>query len=147
MTSLFISPDSDIKVEFWISQSSRNQFESWDSETVAMNSDAGKERPKDIIRIEAHFREPTFRDTTEIADIALAMDSNGSFSMSVNQVRMERLIRLLKTWNLQSEDGKPIQPNRQNVSQLHPQVAFLLAAALEDRLGMSLPPEEKEFDQ
>lgn len=136
--SLFISPNSDIKIELWIAQSD-GKFLTWRSEEEAKASEFGQQNPDAIVYIEAHFREPTFRDTSEVADLALAMEMDGSFSMSINQVRLERFARLLKSWNLTDENDKPVAPTRQNVGQLHPQIAFVILAALEERLGLNAP--------
>lgn len=136
MTKLFISPDSDIKIETWLSESDGKVL-SWESEAKAKASDVGQKNPDSIIHIEAHFREPNFRDTSEVADLALAMESDGSFSMSINQVRMDRFARLLKKWNLKDENGKVVAANRQNVEILNPQIAFFLVGLLEERLGIN----------
>lgn len=140
MTKLFISANSDIKVETWLAIDN-GKLLSWESTEEAAASEFGRKNLQSIVHIEAHFREPNFKDTSEVADLALAMESDGSFSMSVNQLRMERFARLLKSWNFKDENDKPMNANRQNVGLLNPQIALFLVGLLEDRLGLNAAEE------
>ena len=146
MTSLFISPESDIKIEIWIAHSD-GKFLNWNSEAEMSGSEFGRSNPEQVVHVEAHFREPNFRDASEISDLAMAMKSDGGFSMSVNQVRAERFVRLIKSWNLKDAEGKAIQPNRHHISQLHPTVAQILMLDLEEKLGIVSPTDNQVSNQ
>ncbi|MFK5282894.1 hypothetical protein ACI3PL_25340, partial [Lacticaseibacillus paracasei] len=72
-----------------------------------------------------------------MADLSLAMQSDGSFSMTLNQVRLARFARLLKSWNLLDSNGKAIEPSLENVDRLNPEIAFPIMKKMEIYLGIS----------
>jgi len=141
MNNLFISKDSEVKVEIWVSEQSPGRLVYWSNEEFMKSS---KVNPDLVSHLEIVFREPNYLDSTELADIAMAMERDGSFSMSMNQVRLERVCRLLKSWNLTNDKGEPVSPTRGNVERLHPFIAMAIASTLEDRLGVTIPSEEDE---
>lgn len=134
MSDLFISHDSDFKIEIW-SAKKGDEHLTWSSEEEAKKDESIT--PESMSRIEVHFREPNFKDTCVLADLSLAMQSDGSFSMTLNQVRLARFARLLKSWNLLDSNGKAIEPSLENVDRLNPEIAFPIMKKMEIYLGIS----------
>ncbi len=134
--SILIDPNAEVSIQFWACVDGSN-VSVWASEDEAKNGAANKA----ITHVSATFREPNFRDASELADLAMVMNLDGSLSIGFNAVKMERVCKLLKSWNIKAADGKVLDCNRENVYRLHPTIAFYLATLLERELGIDQVPE------
>tara|TARA_B100000614_G_scaffold262909_1_gene300824 strand:+ start:300275 stop:300712 length:438 start_codon:yes stop_codon:yes gene_type:complete len=134
-TSLFIDPNSSIDVKFWIGVH--------DGQLVGAIDKSSKIEGVEYDEYAASFREPNYRDIADLSDGAVAINTDGNYALSVNQVRLKRVVRLLKSWNLKDDNNKAVPVNEQNIEKLNPVVAFTLSAALENALGIFEQPEEE----
>ncbi len=128
---IFIDPESEISVKFWIAKDEVNK-------TFIGAIDEDSKIPNyEYKEYTASFREPNFKDVSELSDEALSIDGkDGSFSMTMSQVRISRVIKLIKKWSFTGKDGKPINPNKESIERMNPVIALTMAGALEKSLGI-----------
>lgn len=136
--SILIDPNAQVKVEFWAIVK-KDAIRVWPvKDTAITEAGAGA----DLLHVEAFFREPNFKDSSELADLAMVMNGDGTVSIGFNQVKMERVCILLKSWNLKGTDGKDLPCSREMVYRLNPTIAFYLASLLEKELAIDQPTEQ-----
>ena len=127
-TSIFIDPTSTISIKFWIGIHN--------GQLVGAIDDEGKIENVTYDEYGAIFREPNYKDITDLSDGALAINQDGNYMLSVNQIRLKRVVRLLKSWNLKDGNGKVVPVSEENIEKLNPVVAYTLSYALENALGI-----------
>lgn len=139
--NLLIDESASVRVEIWVGDDNGTIL-AWDTEKASKESQFGKDHPDDILYIEAFFREPNYKDVSELSDRAFEANQDGTVSMNLNAVRLERVCKLIKSWNLKDANGKDIPANRKNIENLNPSLAFFLTTVLEQKLGINVPVNE-----
>ena len=129
--NILIDPNAEVKVEFWTALVG-GSFKFWTSKEAAQTELGAS---GDVTYIQVAFCEPNYRDVCELADMATTMNSDGSFSIGLNNIKMERVCRLIKSWNIKDKDGKDLPCTRENVHKMNPTIAFHMAILLEKALG------------
>ena len=129
--NILIDPNAEVVVEFWTALVG-DSFKIWTVKETALSEvgDTGS-----LSHIKAVFREPTYRDASELADLATIVNGDGTISIGLNAVKMERVCKLIKSWNIQDKDGKDLPCSRENVHKMNPTIAFNMAVLLEKALG------------
>lgn len=134
MINLFVDPDEDIVVTINVAIDDKKHIYAWYD---------GQDKPIEVEDIkteifESVFREPSYRDSVELTDMALGVSTEGEISMSIAAVRMNRIIRLLKRWNLTDNNGDKVPSTPEMVEGLNPIVAQAISEGLEKKLGLSV---------
>jgi len=127
-TSLFVDPKDEINVKFYIGIKN--------NELIGAIDEVSQVNGVDYEEHVASFREPNYRDVCELADKAMTLTQDGEYAVGVAKVRMSRIKKLLKSWDLKDNDGKSVPAVPASIDTLNPVVAFTLAAALEFSLGI-----------
>lgn len=134
--SLFINESDEIVVVFYIAESIKTPgFVFADTDKNTLIRIGGDEiDPTAIESHQASFRTPSFGDTNRIMDSGVKMSESEMFTVSPNQIRLERICTLIKSWSFKDGSGGEVRPTRENVKKLHPVVALTLGMALEGQL-------------
>jgi len=130
MSKLFVTENDEVVIDLYVSENSSGN-------TIAWTKD--EDRPENVEQVEkysATFRQPNYKDTVELLDIATRTDVNGDFAVNLGSIRMHRIVMLIKTWDFVDENGATVEPTIDFVISLNPIVAMALADGLERGLNL-----------
>jgi len=130
MQNLFVDENAEVTVRIRVGQEN--------GAIVARVLDDGESGIVGSEDYEVVFREPTYRDSAELADAGMGFDSRGMITVNMNESRMKRLCRLIKRWNLVDANGDKAEATTDNIENLHPSIAEAIADGLEERLGLNV---------
>jgi hypothetical protein len=130
MGSIFINKDETVKVSIWVGEDENKITRYWSRES---------DRPEKALSAEKYevvFRKPNFRDSTVLLDIGVRMNSEGGMDLAFSEIRYRRLEMLLQSWNLKDGDDKTVPATAEQIGNLNPTFAMVLAGGLERALGI-----------
>lgn len=123
---LFVSPDDIVTVNFAVGADK--------NDPTTIYADVSVEKLKEVYEddldeatVEKHhavFRRPSYNDVSKLHDEAFAFDGE-SLTPRASSVRMNKIMRLLKSWSL----SRPA--TAQEVRLLHPVIALVIGSELE----------------
>jgi hypothetical protein len=133
MNNLFVKKDEIISVKIYVgtNKDATKIFADLSSEKLTKNNpDVEK------TTIEEHtvnFRKPNYGNLVEMMKNSVKTDG---ITVEINPVvlRHSRLIILTKDWTFKDEDGNPIKVTTQNIENLSPIIADVIASGLEEEL-------------
>lgn len=90
---------------------------------------------KDSIKeVELVFKRPSYGD---LIDAATGMLSEAEIRAKLDPeiAKLNRMIRLVKRWDLVDSEGKPVTANEINIRNLHPTIATVINIQLDREIG------------
>ena len=134
MQNLFIKPDDEIVVDFFVAQDKDDTlFADITKESLTETLEAMNRDVKDftIGEYRAVFKKPSFGDSSKLYDEIFSLSDSG---LAFNPVlaRYNKIIALIKSWNLTGEDRKPTEEEIRN---LHPVIANTIGIILDLQVG------------
>jgi len=136
MKGLFVNPNDQITIKVVvgtdkegdiIAAENLKELKEFDDSVTEENTET----------LEIIFRRPTFKDTLEATNNMLRTDGI-DYSLNTASTRLNLMSSLIKAWNLTDAEGNPVDPNRENIEQLAPVVAIVIAGQLESSIGSIL---------
>ena len=134
MQNLFIKPEDEIIVDFYVANDSDDTlFCDIEKDTLEKSlKDMGRDLSDfNIESYRAVFKKPSFGDSTQLYNQIFSLNDNG---LAFNPVlaRYNKIIALIKNWNLTGEEKKPTEEEIRN---LHPVIANTIGIMLDLSTG------------
>jgi len=132
MIDLFVKENEEIKIEIVVGVNKEGN--------ILCEAEKDLKEIKDVIigEIEEYFiifKKPNFKDTSEISGDSISIDANSGVSFNLLEVRMNKIKKLLKNWNLKNSDGNIMPAIEENVEKLHPAIAATIGTELDVATG------------
>lgn len=140
MQNLFINPDDKFVVEFIVATDEDGTvFCDVNKDSVIESLiNIGKKIEKcEIESYKAIFKKPSFGDTMQLYDSIFSVGTDGSginTSVKFNPVlaRYNKIVALIKSWNLKGKDEKPTE---EEIRRLHPVIANAIGVQIDLETG------------
>ena len=132
MQNLFINDDDEVIVKFSVAEDKDGTIFCHVDKEVLINS---LEEECEVKGYEAVFKKPSFGDTMALYDSTLSVNSNADINFNPFTARYNKVIALIKRWNLTESEEKPTE---EDVKKLHPTIANTIGLQLEALIGDGL---------
>ena len=134
MTNLFIQDNDEIKVEFAVAVDNKGKI--YSSANLADLKDMLKDVKCKFKEYEAVFKRPSYKDVIDFNKSSISANAGG-LSFNPASERFNKMVKLIKSWNLVDASGTAIEPNETTIGSLNPGVAETISSLLEIEIGSS----------
>lgn len=132
MINLLVKPEDEIVIKFVVAVDN----------TGKVFADNNKQALTEILKgsrfeMEEHkavFRKPSFKDLMSL-NASIYGTGDGRVSFNPMADRHQKMIKLIKSWTLKDSDGSPLTTSEENIGNLVPVVADVIATQLEAEMG------------
>ena len=134
MQNLFISPEAEFTIKFTVAIDTDDTiFCDLERKSLTSSLEAMGRNVSDftIEDYEATFKKPSFGDSMTLYDSIFSLNDEG---VSFNPIiaRYNKIIALIKSWNLKGENSKP---SEEEIRQLHPVIANAIGIQIDLEVG------------
>lgn len=133
MNNLFVKETDEIIAKIYVYQDENGQLFVNENKNVILKSAKDEEGIEELVFV---FRCPNFKDTVELGN-EIRADEKG-FNLNRRQIRYNKFMRLIKSWNLKDENGSSVDISAETVDSLHPSIAEAVCDLLEQKSGSSI---------
>jgi hypothetical protein len=130
MPKLFVDGENEIVIKVVVADSPNGQvFAGASKDELDLEIDDLKD--EDVAELSFTFKQPSFKDSVDMAKSVLSSTDGQSLDFNPLAARYEKMVTLIKSWNLTDVNGNPVEPTEANISKLHPVVANTVALQLD----------------
>ena len=98
---------------------------SGDIEVISKWDSAGETKQYNFV-----FRSPDFKSNSEILDKSIDL-IDGRIKFNSGSLRLQRMLKLLVSWDLKDDEGKDVPVNPDTIGSLNPVIAITVGTELE----------------
>jgi len=132
MQNLFINENDEFTIKFAVAADEKGDIFCDINRESLIESFGEKLDGLSIEDYEAVFRKPSFGDSVELYNSIFSVNDINGISFNPVLARCNKIIALIKTWNLKGEMEKPTE---KEIKQLHPTIATVIAIQLDAQVG------------
>ena len=135
MQNLFINPEDEFVIEFIVAiEKDGTIFCDIKKDSLAKYlTELGKKIEEcGVEEYKAVFRKPSFGDTMKLYDSIFSVATDTSVSFNPVLARYNKIVALIKRWNLKGKDEKPTE---KEIRQLHPIIANVIGTQIDMETG------------
>jgi len=132
MQNLFVSENDEFVIRFTVATDDKGTIFCDMNRESLTESFGDKIKELEIKDYEAVFRKPSFGDSIELYDSIFSVNNGADVSFNPVLIRSNKIIALIKSWNLQGEKNKP---TAEDIKKLHPTVATAIGIQIDAETG------------
>jgi len=132
MQNLFVNENDEFIIRFTVATDDKGTIFCDTNRESLIESFKDKVKELEIKDYEAVFRKPSFGDSIELYDSIFSVNNGADVSFNPVLIRSNKIIALIKSWNLQGEKNKP---TAEDIKKLHPTIATVIGVLLDQETG------------
>jgi len=132
MQNLFVNENDEFIIRFTVATDDKGTVFCDTNRESLIESFKDKVKELEIKDYEAVFRKPSFGDSIELYDSIFSLTKGTNLSFNPVLIRSNKIIALIKSWNLQGEKNKPTE---EDIRKLHPTVATVIGVLIDAETG------------
>jgi len=132
MQNLFVNEDDDFIIRFTVATDEKGNIFCDTNRDSLIESFGEEVKGLEIKDYEAVFRKPSFGDSVELYEEIFSVNSSEGINFNPVLARCNKIVALIKNWNLQGEKNKPTE---EDIKKLHPTIATIVGVLVDAQIG------------
>jgi len=131
MQNLFIQENEEFTIRFTVATDDKGTIFCDLNKESLVESIEGTDK-MDICDYKAVFKKPSFGDSLDLYNSIFSVNENSGVNFNPLLARYNKIVALIKIWNLKGEDEKPTE---EDVRSLHPIIATVIGIQMDAEIG------------